>query len=249
MDIRPCFIYAITHLASGRRYIGSCLTPTRRWIEHRSRLKCQRHHCEHLQRAWNKYGAGAFEFSILEKLPTNNIKDREAAELKAIANNECFNSRISNLGATNFINSKETQQKMNDNRLKRMADDKEYRNWLSVRGCQLAEYARTPERRAIRSKLSKQLWTNPEHRKKISEKLAIYWTIPGIKEEHSRRVKLHRGTADARKKNSEAIKRAWANPNSNMRNRKTSRWDNPNARSIQSEKLRAAWKLRKQKGD
>jgi len=246
-DERPCFIYAITHIASGRRYVGSCLYPTRRWIEHRSKLKHQKHHCAHLQRAWNLYGIDAFRFSIIQELTTNNSALRAKAELAAIGASECFNSRIANLGLTNFENSPETRVKITAGILKRISEDEEHRKWLAHRGQQLAAHARTPERRAARSVLSKELWTDPKHRRSVSESLAKYWNTPGVREAHSIRVKAHRGTKEARERNSAAMKRVWADPTSGQHTRKLIRWADPKAREIQSAKLREAWKLRRLK--
>ena len=60
-------IYAITHPASGRRYVGSAARGfKRRFAEHRAGLKKGNHHSPHLQNAWNKYGPEAFEWVVLE---------------------------------------------------------------------------------------------------------------------------------------------------------------------------------------
>lgn len=59
-------IYAITHVESGSRYIGSAVRVARRWIEHRSHLERGTHHAIKLQNAWSKYGADAFSFEVLE---------------------------------------------------------------------------------------------------------------------------------------------------------------------------------------
>lgn len=59
-------IYAITHEATGRRYIGSAVNVDRRWSQHRSELARGVHKNPKLQSAWNKYGADAFTFSVLE---------------------------------------------------------------------------------------------------------------------------------------------------------------------------------------
>lgn len=237
-DKRPCFIYAITHLASGRRYVGSCLNPVERWITHRSQLKHQKHHCSHLQKSWNCYGQNAFAFSVLQKLKTNDRVLRAKAELTAIAACECFNSRIANLGLTNFVNNEETKAKINAGIAKRLASDPELRKFLKKRGRALAAHARTPERRAIRSVLTKKLWKDKEHRKRVSEKLAKHWATPGVREAHSERVKKIKSTPKARKRNSEVMKSLWANPDSGLRNRKQTRWADPKSREIQAEKMR-----------
>ena len=58
-------IYKIEHIQSGKPYIGSALDMKKRWANHRSLLDHGKHHCQHLQRAWQKYGASAFTFSAL----------------------------------------------------------------------------------------------------------------------------------------------------------------------------------------
>ena len=59
-------IYQIKNIVSGKIYIGSSVNILHRWEIHKSDLNNNKHHSIVLQRAWNKYGAGAFEFSILE---------------------------------------------------------------------------------------------------------------------------------------------------------------------------------------
>jgi group I intron endonuclease len=59
-------IYAIRHVVSGKRYIGSSKRIERRWKEHKYRLNKGDHCTPHLQNAWNLYGADAFVFEIIE---------------------------------------------------------------------------------------------------------------------------------------------------------------------------------------
>lgn len=65
----PSGIYAITHIASGKCYIGSTNNFRRRWSEHRAELNHGKHHSKPLQNAWRKYGSAAFAFTILEYVP------------------------------------------------------------------------------------------------------------------------------------------------------------------------------------
>lgn len=62
-------IYAIVHLATGRRYIGSASNIDARWRGHRSHLRRGDHHSAHLQHCWQKYGEAAFAFVVLETCP------------------------------------------------------------------------------------------------------------------------------------------------------------------------------------
>jgi group I intron endonuclease len=59
-------IYAIRHIDSDWSYIGSATSIYNRWRGHRSDLRRNRHHCPHLQNAWNKHGESAFAFQVLE---------------------------------------------------------------------------------------------------------------------------------------------------------------------------------------
>ena len=60
-------IYAIANTANGKVYIGSSVDVPKRLAAHKAALAGERHHNEHLQRAWDKHGVGAFEFVILEE--------------------------------------------------------------------------------------------------------------------------------------------------------------------------------------
>lgn len=61
-----CGIYAISHLATGKVYVGSARNCRTRWRGHWNALEGGRHKNRKLQAAWAKYGASAFTFSILE---------------------------------------------------------------------------------------------------------------------------------------------------------------------------------------
>jgi group I intron endonuclease len=61
-------IYGIRCTVTGRLYIGSTVDVARRFYLHRRDLKLGKHHSPKLQNAWNKYGADAFAFEILERV-------------------------------------------------------------------------------------------------------------------------------------------------------------------------------------
>lgn len=61
-------IYTITHIKSGKQYVGSSVTIKRRLNRHKNELRKGIHHCLHLQRAWNKYGEDAFVCSTIESI-------------------------------------------------------------------------------------------------------------------------------------------------------------------------------------
>lgn len=79
-------IYMIENTVSGMRYIGQSDNISKRWAQHRSDLRGNRHDNDHLQKAFNKYGEGAFVFRVLEEVP---VKDLDAAEIRWI---ECYDT-------------------------------------------------------------------------------------------------------------------------------------------------------------
>lgn len=85
-------IYKITNSANGKFYIGSAVCLTRRFNEHKRQLKKGIHPNRFLQNAWNKYGANAFDFSVLELVAdVNNLLEREQIW---IDETKCFEKSI-----------------------------------------------------------------------------------------------------------------------------------------------------------
>lgn len=70
-------VYAVWHRDSGKVYVGSSINVERRWREHKNRLAAGTHNNRHLQRAWELYGAEAFEFALLAKCAAKTLFGRE----------------------------------------------------------------------------------------------------------------------------------------------------------------------------
>jgi group I intron endonuclease len=78
-------VYEIVNLVNGKRYVGSAANFKTRWSVHRHGLKRGKHHSPHLQAAWNKYGAQAFEFRRLLICDPPNLVVYEQAAFDALA--------------------------------------------------------------------------------------------------------------------------------------------------------------------
>ena len=85
-------IYFIINLYNGKYYVGSTTNFKRRWKDHRYYLGNNNHHCILLQRAWNKYGSEAFQFTIVE-IVDDTFKLLEIEQLWINASN-CCNTNI-----------------------------------------------------------------------------------------------------------------------------------------------------------
>lgn len=59
-------IYTITHVDSGRCYVGSTISPNIRFAVHKRELDKGTHVAKRLQNAWKKYGADSFVFAVIE---------------------------------------------------------------------------------------------------------------------------------------------------------------------------------------
>lgn len=72
-----CGIYQIKNKTNYKVYIGSSKNVYVRWKQHLSMLENGKHHSNHLQNAWDKYGRNNFIFEILEKCNEDVLIDRE----------------------------------------------------------------------------------------------------------------------------------------------------------------------------
>lgn len=66
-------VYQIVNTKNGKRYIGSSVNVRSRYGSHLRGLGKGRHHSTRLQHSWVKYGSIAFEFSILEVVPQEEL--------------------------------------------------------------------------------------------------------------------------------------------------------------------------------
>lgn len=100
-------IYSITNQITGDKYIGQTKVSFEdRWKRHVNSLKSNNHDNDYLQKAWNKYGEGAFEFKaihicdeldILNDLEIYYIKKYDTFNngYNLTSGGDCFNYEIS----------------------------------------------------------------------------------------------------------------------------------------------------------
>ena len=105
-------IYEIKNKINGRRYIGSAANIKVRWMQHVSLLKRNRHDNKHLQHAWDKYSADAFEFNVLELCFPWSLTVRENAWFAKFKPEEKYNMAPTAGSLLGIKRSDETKAKM-----------------------------------------------------------------------------------------------------------------------------------------
>ena len=87
-------IYKIVNLVNDKFYVGSTIHKKVRFRQHRKLLRGNRHHCKHLQAAWNKYGEDKFDFRVIEEVPDGvSLHDAETRYLEEhVGKPYCYNS-------------------------------------------------------------------------------------------------------------------------------------------------------------
>ena len=109
MNTKQAGIYSITSKINGKRYVGSASRFCIRWGIHISNLRKNKHHSQHLQNHFNKYGEDDLVFSILEvvergELSLNDFKQLLLDKEQTYLNNwnechfNCLKTAGSNLG-------------------------------------------------------------------------------------------------------------------------------------------------------
>lgn len=110
---RSSGIYIIVCIKSDNIYIGSSNNLQKRWNEHQRRLNKSDHDNSHLQRAWNKYGAQAFQFKVLEYCSIDQLDEREQHYIKIYKTRGiCYNITDGGRGTKGVVRSSETRAKM-----------------------------------------------------------------------------------------------------------------------------------------
>lgn len=125
MDVK-CGVYSITNWVNGKRNIGQAQDVIKRWGQHKSALRHNRHVNSYLQNAWNKYGEQNFNFEILMLCSLEKL-DKEEKRLidKYKTINREFGYNLKD-GGNRPKFSKESREKMSKSRIGKYSGENHY---------------------------------------------------------------------------------------------------------------------------
>lgn len=159
-------IYCIKNNINGKVYIGSSVNIKCRWSAHKSFLRKNKHHSAALQRAWNKYGADAFDFSIIEVVDDHEkIFERETfyvEQYKSANGKDGYNTLVIGGSAAGFKHTDESRKRMSESQ-KKIPIEKRLLYCVSFAGKKHSD-----ETKKKMSENSKRISPSEEQRKKIS---------------------------------------------------------------------------------
>lgn len=139
-------LYKITNTVNGKYYIGSSNDIDKRWFNHKSTLKRGKHRNCHLQASFNKYGADAFVFEIIEELPPDTsfdvLRSKEQVLIDCISDEEWSANLYNIMRSVDVIEiADETKKKISESGKRKWADPehREYMKQFSKKGIPLSE--------------------------------------------------------------------------------------------------------------
>jgi len=182
-------IYLIKNIINNKVYIGSAINIDRRWKQHKSLLKEGKHHSEHLQSAWDKYGEQSFTFDLLEEVTNpQDLLEHEQVYLdyyKSYEGDRGYNICKVAGSKLGLLHSEETKLKMSE----------------SAKGRIFSE-----ETKRKISEASKGRIFSEEHKKKLSEANKGHIVSEETRQKMSEANKGRKHTEEAKQKMREAAK-------------------------------------------
>ena len=157
-------IYAIVNNVTRDMYVGSAVAVNRRWNRHLHDLRKNIHACVHLQNAYCKYGADAFDWEIVQFVDDKkNLISREQFWIDFFR--PAYNKRKIATSCLGLTRTPEAKERMRQAQLGR----KQSAETIAKRSAALKGRPRSPEVRAKISASHKGIVPNAATRAKMSE--------------------------------------------------------------------------------
>ncbi len=179
-------VYTIRCRPNGRQYIGSTIHTEDRWRQHVGDLKESKHFNHHLQRAWDKYGEEAFEFTILEICKDDVLLEHEQFHIDSHSFRSLFNTNPVAAKPPHMSDWTDEQQAAHSERTR---ETLRKRNVNPEHQAKMrAGYLANPENAEAARKRIIKLNQDPKHEKKRLAGLKAYWGNPEKKAAHLKKM-------------------------------------------------------------
>lgn len=178
-------IYRITHLTTGRHYVGQSQDIQRRWKQHQRRTN------SHISLALEKYGLEAFELVVLQEC---KVEELDRFEEFWVAKLEAFTKGF-NLSAGGKQAKRGPQTLERQRAVAKAKWDSKTSEELAVWAAKHGAAARADSRRQASGATGKRNWADPNIRERMLKGIAAQARTP-----------------EARQLRSENLQRAWADP-------------------------------------
>lgn len=218
MKIKACVgIYGLKCTVTGKWLVGSSIRCRNRCRTHLNKLVRGKHVNRYLQAAWQKYGAEAFEFMLLEECAESDLKAREqwwinnlqshlgkyGYNIAAAVRQDIPAEGMSKIIKAHWGGLTEKQRAKRDAhkrtregraRLRQNAvdlwADPEYRELMSTKvSATMIELCKDPKVRKLRTEASNGYWSTNAAREKMSARMRAQWAKLSP-EERSKRSKV-----------------------------------------------------------
>jgi group I intron endonuclease len=206
-------VYLITNTTNGKVYVGQARNINTRWNHHRHLLDKGTHNNPYLQRAWNKLGAGAFQFTVvvdLSSVPKSQLTEEQNRHEALVFALHPNTYNLLHPGLNGPTVQPETSNKLTAAKKKMWDDLRDDPEKMADMVERVHAWRHTPEGQALQSDWMTSKWQEPEFRATLSKASAAKWTKPGFRENH--RAHLQKAWADPEKRAQRiaGLKAGWA---------------------------------------
>lgn len=202
-DVESSGIYQIRNIKNGKRYVGSAVNVRQRWASHRSLLRKGKHHSDHLQNSWKKYGEQSFEFEVIELCEKGSLIEREQWHI----NQGCHYNKAPIAGSPLGVKwSKSARERAS---ARRAGVRKSSSHVEAMRTAFPKVWKRDGYAEKMKAAISASY--TPELRKLKSDQMKARWASYEYREETIKKIALSHG-AERRALTSLQSKERWADP-------------------------------------
>lgn len=198
MTYKVSGIYKIENGVTHKVYVGSGVSVHNRWSNHKAGLVYGNHCNRKLQNAWNKYGAPAFRFEILEECALADLVEREQYWIDYFdAVRKGYNLQPRARSALGFRHSAKTRRRMSAVAAKVSSSPKarKERSERAKRQHATGKLGRATWSAAVREKAhQKMVATAKRNAEKSGERFRQYWSDPEARAKQSKKLAAFTGS-------------------------------------------------------